>query len=51
MTPPLHKEVWSFLRERKKWLLAPIIILVLLLMVVLLLSRNSALAPFVYDLF
>jgi hypothetical protein len=45
------KEFWGFLKERKKWWLAPILILVVLIGIILLLGAGSALAPFVYSLF
>ena len=45
------KEFWGFLKERKKWWLAPILILVVLIGIILLLGASSALAPFVYSLF
>jgi Family of unknown function (DUF5989) len=45
------KEFWSFLRERKKWWLAPIVFFLLLLGGVLVLAKGSALAPFIYSLF
>jgi hypothetical protein len=43
-------ELWSFLKENKKWWLAPIIIMLLLLGLLLLLSTTAA-APFIYTLF
>ena len=45
------KEFWSFLRERKKWWLAPIVISLLLLGGLLVFAKGSALAPFIYSLF
>jgi hypothetical protein len=47
----LLKELWSFLRERKKMWLLPIIIMLLLLGVLIVFSGGSALAPFIYTLF
>jgi hypothetical protein len=44
-------ELWSFLKVRKKWWLAPIIIILLLLGVLLILTEGSAIAPFIYALF
>ena len=44
------KELWGFMRERKKFWLLPIII-VLLLVGVLIAMSGSALAPFIYTLF
>jgi hypothetical protein len=45
------KEFWSFLRERKKWWLAPIVIFLLVLGGLLVFAKGSALAPFIYSLF
>jgi len=44
-------EFWSFLKERKKWWLAPIVIFLLLLGVLIVLTEGSAIAPFIYALF
>jgi len=44
-------ELWEFMRERKKFWLAPIIIMLLLLGALIILSEGSAVAPFVYTLF
>jgi hypothetical protein len=46
----LLQEIWGFLRENKKWWLAPIII-VLLGVGVLVVAGSSAAAPFIYTLF
>lgn len=45
------KEFIAFLRERKKWWLAPIVLFLLLLGAVLVFAKGSALAPFIYSLF
>ncbi len=45
------RELWSFLRVRKKWWLAPILILLVALGGLLALAQGSALAPFIYSLF
>ena len=44
-------EFWSFMRENKKFWLAPIVIFLLLIGVLLVLAKTSALAPFIYALF
>jgi hypothetical protein len=44
-------EIWSFLKVRKKWWLAPIIIFLILLGGLILLTQGSALAPFIYTIF
>lgn len=45
------KDLWAFLRVRKKWWLAPIIIILLLVGILLVLGGGSAMAPFIYTLF
>ena len=45
------KELWVFLRVRKKLWLAPIIIVMLMLGGLLILAQGSVVAPFVYTLF
>ena len=45
------KELWLFLRVRKKIWLTPIIVIMLLLGVLIVLAQGSAVAPFVYTLF
>ena len=44
-------DLWCFMRERKKFWLAPIIIILLLLGTIIVLSQGSAVAPFIYTLF
>ncbi len=44
-------EFWEFIRERKKWVLAPIVILLVLFGALLVFTEGSALAPFIYALF
>ncbi len=45
------KELWAFLRVRKKIWLAPIIIVMLFLGGLLILAQGSVVAPFIYTLF
>lgn len=47
----LIKDLWGFMRERKKFWLAPIILVMLLLGVLLVVAQGSAVAPFIYTLF
>lgn len=44
-------ELWAFMRERKKFWLAPIILVLLLLGTLIVLTQGSAIAPFIYTLF
>ena len=45
------KELWTFLRVRKKLWLAPIIIVMLIFGGLLVLAQGSVVAPFIYSLF
>lgn len=47
----LLRDLWGFMRERKKFWLAPIIIILLLLGSLIVLTQGSALAPFIYTIF
>lgn len=47
----LLKDLWLFLRERKKFWLAPIIIVMVLLGGLIFFAQGSAVAPFIYTLF
>jgi len=44
-------QLWEFMRENKKYWLAPIIITLVLVGVLLVLAKSSAIAPFIYTLF
>ena len=44
------RDLWGFLKERKKWWLLPMIVM-LLLIGVLIFSSGSAVAHFIYALF
>jgi hypothetical protein len=45
------KDLWNFLKVRKKWWLAPLIIVLILLGLLIVLGAGSALAPFIYTVF
>ena len=45
------KELWAFMRTRKKYWLWPIILVMALLGVLIVLAQGSAVAPFIYTLF
>ena len=47
----LIKDLWSFMRVRKKFWLAPIIFVMVLLGGLIVLAQGSAIAPFIYTLF
>jgi hypothetical protein len=45
------KDLWGFLRVRKKFWLLPMIVTLLLLGALIVLTSGSAIAPFIYTLF
>ncbi|EOZ95639.1 MULTISPECIES: DUF5989 family protein [Cyclobacteriaceae] len=45
------KDLWLFMKERKKFWLAPIIVVLLLLGFIIVFGGSSALAPFIYTMF
>ena len=45
------KDLWAFMRERKKFWLAPIVLVMVLLGALIVLAQGSAIAPFIYTLF
>ena len=45
------KDLWAFLRVRKKFWLLPLILSLLLFGVLIVLTSGSAVAPFIYTLF
>ena len=45
------KELWAFLRARKKFWLWPIMFMMALLGALIVLAQGSAIAPFIYTLF
>lgn len=47
----LLKELWAFMRVRKKWWLLPIFLVLLLVGSLLVFAQGSALAPFIYTIF
>ena len=44
-------ELWSFMKERKKFWLLPIVIVLVLLGSLIVLTQGSVVAPFIYTLF
>ena len=47
----LIKELWTFLRIRKKLWLAPVITIMVILGGLLILAQGSVVAPFIYTIF
>ncbi|MFN1835872.1 DUF5989 family protein [Balneola sp. MJW-20] len=47
----LLKDLWAFMKERKKFWLAPVIVVLLLLGFLIVIGGGSSIAPFIYTLF
>lgn len=47
----LVRELWAFMRVRKKWWLAPVLVVLLFVGTLLVFAQGSALAPFIYTIF
>ncbi len=45
------RELWDFMKARKRFWLAPIIIILVLLGLLAVFAQSSAVAPFIYTLF
>jgi Family of unknown function (DUF5989) len=45
------KDIWGFIKERKKYWLGPVIIVLLLIGVLVVIGGGSSVAPFIYSLF
>ena len=49
--PTLLGDIWSFMKERKKWWLLPIVIMLALIGILIVLGQSSSLSPFIYAFF
>ena len=47
----MTRELWQFLRVRKKWWLLPVLLVSLMVGTILVFAQTSALAPFIYTIF
>ena len=47
----LIKDIWDFLRVRKKYWLAPLIITIALMGSLIIFTQGSVVAPFIYTIF
>lgn len=45
------KDLWKYMRERKKVWLIPLIVILLFFGILIVMSSGSAIAPFIYTLF
>ena len=51
LTFSLMAEFWAFMKERKKWWLAPVVVMIVLLGALIFVTQGSALSPFIYTIF
>ena len=47
----LTKDIWDFLRVRKKYWLAPLIITIVLMGALIVFTQGSVVPPFIYSIF
>ena len=47
----LIKDIWDFLKTRKKYWLAPLIITIVLMGILIVSTQGSVVAPFIYSIF
>ncbi len=45
------KDLWSFMKARRKWWLIPVILVVLLIGALIIFAESSAVGSFIYTLF
>lgn len=45
------RELWAYMRVRKKWWLLPLVLVLVLVGLLITLAQGSALAPFIYSVF
>ncbi len=46
----IFRDLWHFMRIRKKWWLLPMFLVVVLLGILMIFAQTSPLAPFIYTL-
>ena len=47
----ISRELWSYMKVRKKWWLLPLILVMLIMGALLVFAQGSVLAPFIYAVF
>tara|TARA_Y100000991_G_C21876572_1_gene307579 strand:+ start:33 stop:194 length:162 start_codon:yes stop_codon:yes gene_type:complete len=47
----LIKDIWDFLKTRKKYWLAPLIFTIILMGALIVFTQGSVVAPFIYSIF
>jgi hypothetical protein len=51
MSESVIRELWDFLRIRKKFWLLPVVAVMLMFGLLMVLAQGSAMAPFIYTIF
>ena len=51
MARSLMREMWSYMKVRKKWWLLPVVVILMLVGALLVFAQGSVLAPFIYTIF
>lgn len=51
MNRDLLRELWDFVRVRRKWWLLPVLVVLVLMGALLVFVQTSALGPFIYAIF
>jgi hypothetical protein len=49
--PQVLREFWMFLKQEKKYWLAPMVLVLILFGLLIVFAQSSAVAPFIYTLF
>jgi hypothetical protein len=47
----LARDIWDFLRVRKKFWLAPLIVTIVMMGALIIVTKGSVVAPFIYSIF
>jgi hypothetical protein len=47
----MARELWAYMRARKKWWLLPLVVVLVAVGLLITLAQGSALAPFIYSVF
>ena len=47
----LSKDIWEFIKVRKKYWLAPLIITIIVMGALIIFTQGSVVAPFIYSIF
>ena len=47
----IARELWAYMRVRKKWWLLPLVLVLVVVGLLITMAQGSALAPFIYSIF